>query len=304
MFAFFHSATKTLLPLAALAVHSCSQPTEKTAPPQQPQPMALAEGFNAYWYAGTAEICTYDVLQERYGVVRQAEQVNIFVTEDFSRSKHVKLDDPAASPADRAPVLKLNAIRRFKTGIYDYSIMQSVFSPVSGEPALKATLTVQDWCGQVFAQWDRTAEGFRARGFSYFESEGDTDQNLPLALLEDELWARIRLNPETLPLGQVALVPSATYHRLRHQPLSAHPAELVLLKTDKSNKLKIMYADIPRTLEIQFEAAFPHKILSWEETDQGNMASKGNLKSVRNSPYWSENGPEHQILRDSLNLRF
>lgn len=305
--AFFYSTFKKILPLAAATILGCTQsPANLNTPSaqQQHQPIELAEGFKDYWYAGKAEVCTYDVLQERYGAVRQAEQVNIFVTEDFSRSKHVKLDDPAASPADRTPVLKLNAIRRFKTGIYDYSIMQSVFSPVSGEPALKATLSTQDWCGQVFTQWDRTTEGLRVRSFSYFESEGDADLNLTPALLEDEIWARIRLNPNELPLGRVNLLPSAAYIRLNHQPLAVLPAELTLLKNDKISKLKITYTDLARTLEIQFETAFPHKILAWEETVQGQMANKGNLKSVRTSPYWAENGPEFQRLRDSTNLRF
>ena len=50
-----------------------------------------------YWYQGKAELSTYDVEQERYGEMRKAEQVNIFVTEDFSKSKQVKLDDAAAA---------------------------------------------------------------------------------------------------------------------------------------------------------------------------------------------------------------
>lgn len=267
-------------------------------------PVILPEGFNAYWYAGKAELCTYDVTQERYGEIRKAEQVNVFVTEDFSKAKQVKLDDAGAAGADRVPVLKLNSIRRFHTGIYDYSIMQSIFTPVSGQASLKTTTSVQDWCGHVFMQYNLGKGGYRVRGFSYFESEGDQELLLPLALLEDELWTKIRLNPSAIQTGKISLIPSAVYTRLRHKSGGVQNADLQLEKGPKESTLKVVYADIPRALSIRFETEFPYKILGWEETNEGKMASKGTLKASRNSAYWSEHDNIHAPLRDSLKLQF
>lgn len=293
---------------ALLATQNCSEsPGKQPAVPIQmsePAPMALPSGFNEYWYAGQAEICSYDVSQERYGEIRQAEQVNVFVTEELSKSKQVKLDNPAAVPDDRTAVLKLNLIRRFQTGIYDYSIMQSVFTPVSGSPTLKTTTTVQDWCGHVFAQYNLVPNGYRLRGFSYFESEGDQEVQLPLALLEDELWSRIRLNPASIQSGQTKIIPAALYARLRHQTNVVQNADIQIDKGEKESILKLKYTDIPRTLEIRFETAFPHKILGWEEQIQGKMASKGTLKASRKSAYWAEHDNIHAPLRDSLQLGF
>jgi len=271
---------------------------------QKTPSITLPEGFNAYWYAGKAEICTYNVTQERYGEIRQAEQVNIFVTEDFSASKQVKLDDAGGASTDRVPVLKLNAIRRFHTGIYDYSIMQSTFTPINGTPTIKTSTTIQDWCGQVFIQNNLTNKGYRNRTFSYFESEGDQDLQWPLALLEDEIWTRIRLNPSAIKTGKISIIPSAIYSRLRHQSGAAQNAELQVEPGEKESVLKLRYMDIPRSLIIRFETAFPHKILGWEEFHENKIASKGDLKATRNSAYWSEHDNIHAPLRDSLKLQF
>ncbi|MFN0174783.1 MAG: septum formation inhibitor Maf [Saprospiraceae bacterium] len=290
------------------SAQNCSEHSGKTAEPLTPdptmEPVSLPEGFNEYWYAGKAELCTYDVTQERYGEIRQAEQVNVFVTEDFSRAKQVKLDDPALTPTDRVPVLKLNLIRRFHTGIYDYSIMQSVFTPVNGLPSLKTTTTVQDWCGQVFMQNNLEKDGYHLRGFSYFESEGEQDLRLPFALLEDEIWTRIRLNPSTLTTSNVRIIPSAIYTRLRHKPIGAQNAEIKIEKGENESVLKIVYSDIPRSLSIRFTTAFPYKILAWEETHEGKIASKGELKATIRSAYWETHDNANAPLRDSLKLRF
>ncbi len=297
---------------AIFTVQNCSEHPEKSAgssanaltPDPVMTPVTLPQGFNEYWYAGQAELCTYDVVQERYGEIRQAEQVNVFVTEDFSRNKQVKLDDALAAGADRAPVLKLNAIRRFHTGIYDYSIMQSCFTPVSGMPTLKTTTSVQDWCGQVYMQLNLEKDGYQLRGFSYFESEGDQDLHFPLAMLEDEIWTRIRLNPNSIATGKQNILPSSVYTRLRHKPAGAQNADIQIEKGKSESVLKINYTDIPRALNIRFESAFPFKILGWEEFNDGKTASKGTLKALRKSAYWSEHDNIHAPLRDSLQLEF
>lgn len=267
-----------------------------------PSPIA----FHDYWYQGKAEISTYDVVQERYGETRSAEQVSVYVTEDFSKKKQVKLDDAASAGDDRVPVLKLNTLRRFHTGIYDYSIMLSVFSPVDGSPALKTTCTVQDWCGQVFFQTNLEKSGIRARSFSYFETEGDSDKRLPIVLLEDELWTKIRLNPDQIPSGKVNILPSATYVRLRHKPFQPEAAEVKIETSGAESVLKINYLNIPRSLSIRFETASPYRILGWEETSGGDSAvqSKGTIKASRMSAYWSEHNNLHLPLRDSLRLKF
>jgi hypothetical protein len=59
-----------------------------------------SQQWNDYWYAGKAEITSYILMQSRYGEMHEGSVVNIFVTEDFSKSKQVKLDDSVYLPAD------------------------------------------------------------------------------------------------------------------------------------------------------------------------------------------------------------
>ena len=131
--------------------------------------------FHNHWSQGRAEITSYELEQARYGDLHPGHAVLIFVTEDFSREKHVKLDAPQRAGADRAPVLKLNATRKFNTGVYPYSVMGSIFTPVDGSGTLKVSTSVQEWCGHVYSQLNRADSGFRIEQRSYFESEGDVE---------------------------------------------------------------------------------------------------------------------------------
>jgi hypothetical protein len=231
------------------------------------------------------------------------------VTEPFSRRRHVKVDDVVGAGDDAATSLKLNASREFVTGIYPYSMMTSVFSPVApGARALKVTTTSQEWCGHTFTQLNRAGRGWRLRAFSYFESEGDRSLALPDVWLEDEVWTALRLNPAALPLGEVRMVPGTIYQRLSHtdfEPLSAMTS-LEDDSTDASLRVySIQYPELRRTLRIRFRAAFPHEVEGWDETypDGGEMLTTiGEALGRQRLAYWELNGPGDESWRDSLGL--
>ncbi|GAL73363.1 hypothetical protein [Jejuia pallidilutea] len=114
--------------------------------PAQP----LSQQFKDYWYAGTAEISSYELNQARYGENREGTAVLIYVTEDFLPEIQVKANNQNTT---NIPILKLNATKNFNTGIYPYSIMQSTFYPVANnQHALKVSSSMQEWCGQMYAQ--------------------------------------------------------------------------------------------------------------------------------------------------------
>ena len=62
--------------------------------------------------------------QPRYGELRHGTAVLVYVTETFTQAQRVKSD---GKHTDEMPVLKLNEVRDFQTGIYDYNTMLSVF---------------------------------------------------------------------------------------------------------------------------------------------------------------------------------
>lgn len=256
-----------------------------------------------YWYQGKAELTAYDVEQERYGEIRKADQVNIFVTEDFSKTKQVKLDNPVAAGDDRVPVLKLNSVRKFNTGIYDYALMSSVFTPMTGTSSLKTTTTVQDWCGHVFSQLNNRGQGaWKGVFYSYFESEGDQQHDLSADYLEDELWTLARINPAALKTGKVRVVPSSIYLRLRHKPIQPEDATLAVDNTADGLTISLQYVSIERSLVLHLENKAPWRIKGWEERSAGKLNSKGTLKALRMEPYWQENSNTFEHLRDSLLL--
>src|SRR5690606_22038854 len=175
--------------------------------------------FKQYWYGGKAEISSYKLSQSRYGEQREGTAVLVFVTEDFSRTKQVKLDNPDKAANDKVNVLKLNFMKQFVTGVYPYSMMQSVFTPVirhQDEHSLKTTMSTQEWCGQVYVQMNYSDKGYDVKSHSYFEEEADQSYQIDRAILEDELWNIIRLDHTALPEGTFKIIPALFHSRLNH----------------------------------------------------------------------------------------
>ena len=175
------------------------------------------EKFGGYWYQGKAELNRYELDQARYGEMHKGEAMLIFVTEPFLPERQVKLEE--GDPSKGITVLKLNSVRKFFTGIYPYSLMTSTFTPVdfSRTRTLKVASSSQEWCGQTFTQVNFRNGRYEGALRSYFEAEGDRGFDFAPAWLEDELWTRIRLAPDTLPVGDVTVVPGLQYARLWHK---------------------------------------------------------------------------------------
>lgn len=278
--------------------------TESTTTPQ----------WNAHWFDGKAELTAYHLEQARYGEIRQGEAVTIFVTEDFSARKQVKLDRPESAGTDRMPVLKLNLVKKFQTGIYPYSLMTSVFTPLQGTSSLKVTTSVQEWCGHVFMQYNLLPNQYSFRGLSYFESEGDETGTLPKVLLEDELWTKLRLNPDQLPTGTMQVIPSTLFSRLHHhtQKVVNAVGEWEKAPDDMFGQTpmriyKLTYTEPePRILRIAIEPNMPYAILGWTEDYQDGfgkavpLLTKAVRKKTTRLDYWSKNNNSDLSLRKLL----
>ena len=263
------------------------------------------EAFKKQWYAGLAEITRYELKQAQYRDVYDGDAVLIFVTEDFLSDKHVKHErgnEPSTS------VLKLNAMRQFTTGLYPYSIMTSIFTPVAPDQTrtLKVTSTAQEWCGHTFAQLNHRDSGYKATLRSYFQSDGDRDLTLPDAILEDEIWTRIRLAPERLPTGEIQIIPGMLFHRLTHTLPDVQTANAELIESDTTRIYTLAYTSIGRKLAITFEKNYPHAILGWEESIQrrGRWTTTTARKTHTTMlDYWSKNKVEDIAYRAQLGLK-
>ena len=275
-----------------------SETTAKEIPSKDKERI-LSQDFKTYWYAGTAEITSYKLLQERYGELRMGTAVNIYVTEDFLPKEHVKADTPAQ---ENIPVLKLNQIKEFVTGIYPYSIMTSTFTPTSSKNnAIKISHSMQEWCGQVYAQLNNR-DDFHIQSHSYFEGEADQEFILKKSWLESDLWNLIRINPEELPAGDFNMVPSFEFFSMSHNKMEAHEASAGVTVGDSISNYEVTYPFLKRKLKIYFSSAFPHTIERWEETHaNGLVTSAEKMKRIK-SAYWKQNSTTFENLRDSLAL--
>lgn len=292
-----------LLFLSTTAALSCSNEESLSSTPKS----FITEEAKTYWYNGQAEITSYNLQQARYGEIRTGKAVMIFVTEDFSTADYTKADK---SKKETTPVLKLNFTKNFVTGVYPYSIMTSSFCPFeSFDHALKVSTSVQEWCGHVYIELVRK-RFYNYLIHSYFEDESVTDGQLAVTWLEDEFWTLIRLYPDLIPEGQQNVIPAFSYSRLLHKELKAYPCNLTKTVSDSGiTSLELVYPELERTLQINYQTDFPRQIISWEERypdgfgeNQKMLTSKGErIKTIR-SDYWNKNANLDAPLRKELGL--
>jgi len=261
-----------------------------------------SKSFKSYWYRG-AEITSYKLEQVRYGEVRSGDAVLVFVTENFLPNKQVKSDDPKRSNV--IPVLKLNFIKKFVTGIYSYSIMNSVFTPVNIKEhpqTLKVSFSSQEWCGNMYSQINLRDGKYNVTSHSYFEKEADRAFQINGAFLEDEVWTRIRIAPKTLPLGSTKMIPGSIVSRLHHIKQAVRTVETTLETDNGVSKYVIKYPDLKRKLAINFKKDFPHEIMSWEESYKGKITRAVKTKTMV-IDYWNKKANADIGLRETLGLK-
>ena len=287
-------------------------------PDNKPKPIEVVPAdFTAYWFSGKAELNSYTLEQAHYGALYPGEAVLIFVTEDFRTDTQVKSESPASYDKS-VPVLKTNIVRKFATGIYDYSLFTSVFTPVftgnnraaAFPNTLKVSTSAQEWCGHSYQQINYRDAGYQVSGKSYFENEVDEQYTVAKVMLEDELWNRIRIGPDKLPTGEFQLIPGTMAARLRHkrlEPLSVKGTlddyKGILFPGTFLKAYTLEYHTDDRTLVVVFENRFPYKIVGWKETYKSRNAlltSTAVLKKTIQTDYWNHNAPADSTLRAQL----
>jgi hypothetical protein len=265
---------------------------------------APAQDFWKHWGDGKAELNGYALKQPRYGALRTGTAVLIYVTEDFSDSLRVKADPGKHPASDVYPVLKLNAVRHFQTGIYEYKVMGSTFLRVApGWPLVKASFSSQEWCGHVWHQL--VPRGGRLSGIfhSYFDGEADGTDDLALpkdGVFEDALPTVLRgWNGEYLKPGEsraVPFLPGLLWARLDHRPLAWTKATVARAAATRplsvpAGRFEVTAYTVTtadgRVLGFEFEAAPPHRLVRQTGPDGEELVLRGSTRL----PYWQLNAP-------------
>jgi hypothetical protein len=271
--------------------------------------------FRNYWYPKGAEISRFSLKQSRYGEIHEGDAVLIYVTESMNPKIQVKADNPGHADV---PILKLNATRKFFTGIYPYSMMTSIFAPVDAQlyrVPLKISSSTQEWCGNVYTQMNLQGEEYHVKSYSYFEKEADRSFFVKSYFPEDAIWTTIRIAPINLPRGEFFLIPGSAYTRLSHRPLQPIRA-LGSLQAAKGQSLEgkplvsyeVQFPTENRTLKIYFETEFPFRIQGWEDTYRVSGKKPGILTTSATRThtilidYWNHNHNTDRKLLNRLGL--
>ncbi len=265
----------------------------------------MSDEMKKYWYNNEAEISSYDLVQARYGELREGKAVLIYVTETFSNKSFTKADNPTNKDI---PVLKLNFTKNFTTGIYPYSMMNSTFYPIKGGNSVKISSSSQEWCGHTYMEL-LNKEKYEVSLNSYFEGEGFENFKMDKSLLEDDFWSMIRIHPKELPIGNRKVIPSFFYLRLMHKEIKAYDCTIDEITNENVTIYSINYPELNRRLTITYENSFPYKILSWEEsypdglnTKAEILSTKGTLLQTLKIDYWHKNANIDKELRTKLHL--
>jgi hypothetical protein len=237
----------------------------------------------------------------RYGEKRKGKAMLIFVTEDFLSEAQVKANSKSETTRS---VMKLNSTKKFNTGIYPYSIMQSAFFPLGEQrPLLKLTSSVQEWCGQSYAQLNHRGD-FKLRTHSYFEGEADSTFILKPVLTENQIWIQLRIAPKELRLGKQDILPDFSFLQLNHEKFKTYSASIEQKENDYLTTT-LRYNQLGRVLKIYQEKSFPFEITKWEEMEikgKDTLISKANKLQTLKTKYWQKNSDKYLHLRDSLSL--
>jgi hypothetical protein len=276
---------------------------------------APAQEFWKHWGDGQAELSGYRLTQPRYGAPRKGTAVVIYVTEDMSDTLRVKADPGKHPAADVHPVMKVNFVRDFQTGIYDYNVMTSTFARVAaGWPLQKVSFSSQEWCGHVYHQLLPRNGRMAGEWHSYFDGEADGRDDLPApadGVTEDALPILLRgWMSAYLPPGQskaVPFLPSLLRARLEHKRLAwgratiarAAAPETITVPAGRFSVVTWTVAeDGGPKRTYQFEAAAPYHLVRWA-ADGGE---EGVLLRSTRLPYWKLNAPGGEAHLKELGL--
>jgi hypothetical protein len=271
---------------------------------------------NNYWTQGKAEVSVYELSQNRYKDNHPGQVVSVFVTEDFLTDKQVK-NEYYSNPKSTW-ILKNIQLRKFTTGVYDYSLFSSVFTPIDRSTfpqSLKVTATSQEWCGTIFTQVNLRGEKYKYQQRSYFEKEGDVLDAISKGVLEDELYTVLRMNPALLPKGEFQIIPALNFMQLKHLPNKTYKANGSIrtfkgteFTGEKLQEYRVVIPDLKRELRIVFENQAPYKIVGWLDTfpsafDKKPRTTQAILKKQKMLPYWGQNSLGDTNLRKELGLK-
>ena len=224
--------------------------------------------FTDYWKKGKIEITTYELKEDSILVGEGSLTFSIDYVEGVNKT-------------DSIQVLHSDFSGKIHKDNYDYSDMTSTYSPLNQtlrSHATKVINSVQEPAINSFLELSQIPKSYEIESHNTFKEKTKKHFILERKNLEDELWAKIRMNPNDLPTGDIEIIPSFAYWQSVRKSPNVYEAKAVLkdyLGTEfTGKKLKIYslgYPDLKRDLSIVFEGDFPFEIVGWKRMSDGEI---------------------------------
>lgn len=307
-----------LLLLSACTPEKRSEFKGKLRAPDSPK---FDEAFWKTWADGQAELSSYDLKRSKYGAGRTGTAVAIFVTETFSNILRVKADPGNHPKQDEIPVMKLNLVEDFQTGVYDYNLMLSTFvntqtaGGILGGSPIKVSFSSQEWCGHIYKQALFDGPGVRVTSHSYFDGEADQEKTVdPIedGVAEDGLllWARGMARPVLKPGESKSVDLFSALETARQAQGPGYWTKATLTRSAVTEKVTVplgtfeverFEADIAGKVKKTFlvEKSQPHRVIFWETS----LGTKASLVKSDRMKYWELNSPKGENALKRLGLQ-
>ena len=307
-----------LLFLGACSPEKTTEFKGKLRAPDSPK---FDEAFWKTWGDGSAELSSYDLQRSKYNAPRTGTAVAIFVTETFSNAVRVKADPGKHPKQDEIPVMKLNLVEDFQTGIYDYNLMLSTFvntqtagGIMAGSP-IKVSFSSQEWCGHIYKQALFDTPGVRLTSHSYFDGEGDQEKTIdPIedGVSEDGLllWARGMARPALKPGESKSVDLFSALETARHAQGPGYWTKATLTRSAETTTTIVpagsfeterLDVEIGGKVKTTFrvEKARPYRVIQWENS----LGTKASLVQTDRMKYWDLNSPAGENRLKTLGLQ-
>jgi hypothetical protein len=179
---------------------------------------------------------------------------------------------------DSVKTLRVDFTGKIKRENNDYSTVTTTFLPLNSSirpHALKILNNIQDVQGSSTTLLSQVPKAFQIVNNT---DKLHKEYELERQSLEDEVWAKIRMNPDDLPLGEVEMIPSFAYWQSVGKLPSIQEAKTQInaysgteFKGKKLKEYKIEYPELKRNLAIIFEGDFPYQIVGWKREIEGKI---------------------------------
>jgi hypothetical protein len=251
---------------------------------------------NHYWDGGKAEFQTYNAKIEKYGYTRDAEIKIILVKEPFDLFKRVK----SLTVPEPIKALKMNYIKSFPVGVYEYNQMASIFFERSSGRILKYSMSSQDGCGSSYMQYINNGKEHNFIFHSYFDDEGEIKRTITESdpiYFYDALPLILRFRIKEKSPYRVKIFPGFISNKFT-EPI---PYEVKVTKTflEKVTFNNIIYQSVYSVVvngggkrdTLYFDYIYPHRLIKWKMNNKDEL----NLDKSSFIYYWEKIKPGDDI---------